>query len=210
MKKVAVGIVKSFLKENATEDSVIVSLPVGDNTFEMKIRTRLTTDEKSAFIHRVLNGCFDADNNFRPEYVLPVVRATILQMCTNLPPITISGEVDEDGGSVLDLDAMDRLFLEIRKKGIDNDDFWTMVDDIVIHCNDAINWKKERVLHSADSAFSDLIVYIKSVVESLSEEFKGVDIKATVRQIGELSKATSGIGEGDILKGLLAMQKDKQ
>ena len=106
MKKIAVNTVKAFLKENKKEDAYTQAFTVGDSSFEVSFHTALTIAEKSTFLNRVVSGCFDATGKFRPEYVSPMLRATILQMCTNIPAMTLKNETDEVGVPALDVDAM--------------------------------------------------------------------------------------------------------
>lgn len=203
MKKIAVGTIKSFLKENASADSITISVPVGENAFELAVRTKLTTDEKSTLIRRVVSGCFDAAGDYRPEYFEPVLRATILQICTNLPPITMRGEPD-----ALDLDAMDAVYCALNLNEIENDDARHMFMDLRALCEDAIQWRKNVGLHHTNKAIDDLLWSAQGAVEKLSEKIGGLDMDAMIQYAGQLSKATSDLGEGDILKGLLAMQRD--
>ena len=101
MKKIAVDTMRTFLKEHKAENITKLSVPVGDSSFELEIKTHLTVTEKSTFISRVLSGCFDVMGNFRPEYVSPMMRATILQMCTNLPVLVEKGVKAENGESAM-------------------------------------------------------------------------------------------------------------
>ena len=91
MKKIAVDTMRTFLKERKAENITKLSVPVGDSSFELEIKTHLTVTEKSTFISRVLSGCFDVMGNFRPEYVSPMMRATILQMWRLWPRIGAEG-----------------------------------------------------------------------------------------------------------------------
>lgn len=113
MKKIAVNTVKAFLKENKKEDAYTQAFTVGDSSFEVSFHTALTIAEKSTFLNRVVSGCFDATGKFRPEYVSPMLRATILQMCTNIPAMTLKNETDKAGAPALDVDAMNELYLAI-------------------------------------------------------------------------------------------------
>lgn len=76
--------------------------------------------EKSTFLNRVVSGCFDATGKFRPEYVSPMLRATILQMCTNIPAMTLKNETDEVGVPALDVDAMNELYLAMDLDHVQN------------------------------------------------------------------------------------------
>lgn len=70
-----------------------------------EITPYLDVAQKRYFIERVLSGCFDNSGAYLPEYLEPMFRATVLQMCTNLP--TLSIKADEE---YMDLDSMYILY----------------------------------------------------------------------------------------------------
>ena len=190
MKKIAVNTVKAFLKENKKEDAYTQAFTVGGSSFEVSFHTALTIAEKSTFLNRVVSGCFDATGKFRPEYVSPMLRATILQMCTNIPAMTLKNETDEAGASALDVDAMNELYLAMD------------LDEMVPLCGQAIDWKKSSILadHGTDTALRDLL-------EGLADKVKDIDTESLMQYAGILSEGTKGLGEGGILQGLLNSRK---
>ena len=192
MKKIAVNTVKAFLKENKKEDAYTQAFTVGDSSFEVSFHTALTIAEKSTFLNRVVSGCFDATGKFRPEYVSPMLRATILQMCTNIPAMTLKNETDEVG--VPDL-AMDLDHVQ-------NAGYQDMLNEMVPLCGQAIDWKKSSILadHGTDTALRDLL-------EGLADKVKDIDTESLMQYAGILSEGTKGLGEGGILQGLLNSRK---
>ena len=210
MKKIAVNTVKAFLKENKKEDAYTQAFTVGDSSFEVSFHTALTIAEKSTFLNRVVSGCFDATGKFRPEYVSPMLRATILQMCTNIPAMTLKNETDEVGVPALDVDAMNELYLAMDLDHVQNAGYQAgltnfmhiLQNEMVPLCGQAIDWKKSSILadHGTDTALRDLL-------EGLADKVKDIDTESLMQYAGILSEGTKGLGEGGILQGLLNSRK---
>lgn len=205
MKKIAVNTIKAFLKEHKEANVATVSFQIGDSTFEVEIKTSLTVTEKTTFINRLLSGCFDQMGNFRPEYVTPMLRATILQMCTNVPILTLKNEQDADGGSLMDIEAMNDLYAAMGLDNLENNEYQAMMGEIIYLCNLAIDWRKSRTISAStlDSSLSSLIKTLNAKVENM-------DTNSLMEFAGQLSEATKGLDEGSILKGLLQMHESKK
>ena len=189
---------KTFLKEHKREDTYTQTFKVADSSFEVVFHTNLSIAEKSTFINRVLKGCFDHMGNFRPEYVSPVLRATILQMCTNVPALTLKNEMSDNGSPALDLEAMNDLYVAMDLDCVNNPAYQAMMSEMVQLSMQAIDWKKARNLssHNTDSA-------LRNLLDTLTAKVDGMDTSSLMQYAGILSEATKGLGEGDILKGLL-------
>ena len=198
MKKIAVNTVKTFLKEHKREDVYTKTFNVVESSFDVVFHMALTVAEKSTFINRVLRGCFDSTGKFRPEYVTPMLRATILQVCTNVPAITLKNERDDGGAPVLDIDAMNDLYVAMDLDHLDNPNYQQMMGEMVQMCMQAIDWKRNYELaeHRTDAALRNFLTALTAKVEN-------TDISDLMQYAGVLSEATKGLGEGDILKGLL-------
>lgn len=198
MKKIAVNTMKTFLKEHKREDTYTQTFKVADSSFEVVFHTNLSIAEKSTFINRVLKGCFDHMGNFRPEYVSPVLRATILQMCTNVPALTLKNEMSDNGSPALDLEAMNDLYVAMDLDCVNNPAYQAMMSEMVQLSMQAIDWKKARNLssHNTDSA-------LRNLLDTLTAKVDGMDTSSLMQYAGILSEATKGLGEGGILKGLL-------
>lgn len=198
MKKIAVNTVKSFLKENKRDNTYAQTYNVGGATFDVVFQTSLSVDEKSTFIKRVLSGCFDSNGDFRPEYVTPMIRATVIQLCTNIPALTLKNETDEGGVPALDLNGMNELYLALDMENIQNDEYQIMLDDVVALCHQALDWKRSALLHShnTDSAIRDLLNAITDRVENL-------DTDSLLKYAGTLSDRTKNLDENSILDALV-------
>ncbi len=200
MKKISVNTVKSFLKENKHDDVCTKTFTVGDgNEFEVQIKTKLTIDEKVTFINRVLSGCFDAKGDYRPEYVEPTIRATVLQVCTNLPVLTLRNTQADDGGSLMDLDAMNDLFVALDEPYCN--DIYEKMSGL---CQEAITWEKERVLSDCgiDAA-------LRQLFDALTNKVEGVDMDSLTQYAAELSRVTKKLDEDGLLKGIVEFGQKK-
>lgn len=213
MKKIAVNTIKSFLKEQGTEHEVTKSFQIGEASFDVQIRTKLSTDEKSVFINRVLSGCFDRTNQFRPEYFTPMLRATMLQMCTNVPVLTKKGETD-----TLDLDGMNDLYTALDLDRMGNTEYIGLLQEMIQLCNLAIDWRKSSILAVVGSenaateavdALIDMAGTIQKGVSTLTEKVENINTEELLKYADQLVKATNGLDEGGILKGLLQLQQQK-
>lgn len=198
MKKIAVNTVKNFLKENKRENTFTRTFEVGDNTFDVNFRTALSVMEKSVFLNRVVSGCFDMTGKYRPEYVSPMLRATIIQMCTNIPAMTLKNESDSEGAPALDIDGMNELYLTMDLDNIQNDDYQAMLHEMVYLSTQAIDWKRSSVLadHGTDSA-------LRNLLNSLSAKVQSLDMDSLMKYAAVLSESTKNLDEGGILQGLI-------
>jgi len=208
MKKIAVNTVKAFLKEHADTGTVTKEFPVADSTFEVQIRTILTVDEKTKFISRVVRNCFDAAGNYHPEFLTPMLRATILQMCTNVPVLTMKGEAEN-----MDLDAMNALYQAMNLDYLDNEPYQAMMREMVGLCQVGIEWRKARNLSdgnkvsvNAMNALGDAAISIRNVMEALAKKADSTDMDTLMQYAGKISKATENLDEGGILQGILDAQ----
>lgn len=208
MKKIAVNTVKAFLKEHADTGTVTKEFPVADSTFEVQIRTILTVDEKTKFISRVVRNCFDAAGNYHPEFLTPMLRATILQMCTNVPVLTMKGEAEN-----MDLDAMNALYQAMNLDHLDNEPYQAMMREMVGLCQVGIEWRKARNLSdgnkvsvNAMNALGDAAISIRNVMEALAKKADSTDMDTLMQYAGKISKATENLDEGGILQGILDAQ----
>lgn len=202
MKKIAVNTVKTFLKEHKREDTYTQIFKVASSSFEVMFHTNLSVAEKTTFINRVLSGCFDGAGNFRPEYVTPVFRATVLQMCTNVPALTLKNELSDNGSPVLDLEAMNGLYVAMDLDHVDNQGFQEMVAEMTQLCMQAVDWKKAHNLsgYNTDSA-------LRNLLDTLTAKVGSIDIDSLMQYAGVLSDATKGLEEGSIANKLIELSQ---
>lgn len=217
MKKIAMDTMRAFLKEHKAQGTTTLSIPVGDSSFEMEIKTHLTVTEKSTFISRVLSGCFDTMGNFRPEYVSPMMRATILQMCTNLPVLVEKGVKTEDGESAMDMEAMDALYMALDLDNLQDDGYRQMMGEIVHLCSQAIDWKRSHMIAEITAPMAEgvnAVGYAADAVRSLAEELakrvKDMDMAELMEHAGQLSEVTKGMAQGDLAQALIRLHEENK
>ena len=219
MKKIAMDTMRAFLKEHKAQGTTTLSIPVGDSSFEMEIKTHLTVTEKSTFISRVLSGCFDVMGNFRPEYVSPMMRATILQMCTNLPVLVEKGVKTENGESAMDMEAMDALYMALDLDNLQDASYQQMMGEIVHLCGQAIDWKRGHMIAEISAPMAEgvnAVGYaadaVRSLVEELAKRVKDMNMTELLEHAGQLSEVTKGMAQGDLAQALIQLHeanKDK-
>lgn len=202
MKKIAVNTMKSFLKEHKREDTYTKTFEVADSSFEVVFHTNLSIEEKAMFVNRVLSGCFDRMGNFRPEYVSPVLRATILQMCTNVPALTLKNELSDSGSPALDLEAMNDLYVALNLDHVDDHGYREMVDEIENLCEQAIEWKKSQLTYK-----SEISAALRELLDTIAKKVDEVDVESLMKYAGDLSKATHGLEKGELADKLIELSQ---
>lgn len=204
MKKISVDTAKNYIKEKSPEGMTKTSMVFNDGQeVEVEIRTKLTTDEKSAFISRVLSGCFDGNGNYRPEYMTPMLRATILQMCTNLPVISRKGEKTEDGEAVMDIDAMDALYVSLNLDTLNDVGYQSMMGEMVHLSGIAADWRKAKQLSGAKEELAYAARSVRELAEALTAKIDGLDLDALMEYAKKLSENTEGLSEQGVIKALV-------
>lgn len=204
MKKIAMDTARNYVKEKKPAGVVKTSMVFASGAeVEVEIRTSLTTEEKSTFINRVLSGCFDGNGDYRPEYLTPMLRATILQMCTNLPVISLKGEKTDNGESVMDIDAMDALYSALDLDALDDAGYQSLMGEMVHQCAVATDWRKARNLSGANTALADAAKSVRELAAALMTKLDGFDLEALTEYAAKLSKATDGMDEGQIVNALI-------
>lgn len=206
MKKVAVNTVRSYLSELEADNSIMQKYPVGNggDEFEVSIKTNLTIEEKSVFIRRVLSGCFDARRNFRPEYVTPMIHATTIQMCTNLPVMTLRGDKSADGEALMDVDAMDTLYRALQFGAIRNENFKAMIQDIEKLVADALEWEKQRKLKEIGTeSISEATDAVYDVAKKISGIVDNIDTKELLEYAMKLSNNTENLDTKGLISAIL-------
>lgn len=204
MKKIAVETAKKFLKENTPEHVAQGKAQLADGTeIAFEIRTHLTTEEKSTFIHRVLSGCFDAQGDYRPEYMTPMLRATILQMCTNLPALSLKGVQTTDGEAAMDIEAMNNLYVALNMDATNSAEYQNMMGELVYLCNVAADWRKARTLSGTNEALSAAAEGVRELMAALLTKLDGFDLEGLTEYAAKLSKATEGMSEKQLVAAII-------
>ena len=203
MKRIAVSTVKRFLNDSTADVIITRSFQIEDNQFEVQIKTKLNLDERSVFVNRVVNGCFNDNGRFLPEYYLPLIHTTLIQMCTNIPPLTMKGEKAENGEAIIDIDAMDRLFYALHLDKTDDENFQNTYREMQELCSDAIEWDAQhRFSLESNGDIKSAASAIRSLAQELLEKVTQIDSKDLMEYAATLSEKTSKLDKDSIAEGL--------
>ena len=177
MKKIAVNTVKNFIKEARDRREFTISYTIEDSAFEVVVKSWLSVVECSMFINRVVDGCFDINGNYMPEYFEPLFKVTVLQMATNLPVISLKEEKGDEEKYV-DIDAMTDLWvaLDAEKRFYKNAAFCDFFDELYGRCRRVVeerlkDKRLEKVLEklSGFELLGKLIESAKDMVDTVND-----------------------------------------
>ena len=210
MKQISTNTVKEFLKNAKKTAEITRTFTVGEAEVEYTIKTALTIEEKTKFINRVLSGCFDALGNYRPEYEAPMLRATIIQMCTNLPVLSKKGEKTDSGENVMDIEAMDALYVALGLENIDDAEYQMMKGEILSLSRMALDWRRHSTLVQDKGVLGEIAFDIRSVLAQLSKLIESTDIASLTEFAAKLSKNTNGLDAAGFVKALHQLTKQEK
>ena len=210
MKQISTNTVKEFLKNAKKTAEITRTFTVGESEVEYTIKTALTIDEKTRFINRVLSGCFDALGNYRPEYETPMLRATIIQMCTSLPVLSKKGEKMENGENVMDIEAMDALYVALGLENIDDAEYQMMKGEILSLSRMALDWRRNRTLVRDKGDLGEIAFDARSVLAQLNKLIESTDIASLTEFAAKLSKNTNGLDAAGFVKALHQLTKQEK
>ena len=210
MKQISTNTVKEFLKNTQKTTEITRTFTVGEADVEYTIKTALTIDEKAKFINRVLSGCFDALGNYRPEYETPMLRATIIQMCTSLPVLSKKGEKMENGENVMDIEAMDALYVALGLENIDDAEYQMMKGEILSLSRMALDWRRNRTLVRDKGDLGEIAFDARSVLAQLNKLIESTDIASLTEFAAKLSKNTNGLDAAGFVKALHQLTKQEK
>lgn len=201
-------------KYRKSKQDVKKTFEIDDGSFEVVVKTYLTVKEQTTFINRVVSGCFDVKGDYRPEYFEPMVNATFIQVCTNLPAIS-TGE-STSNGDVMDIDAMDDLFHALSIGDIDDPEevkysAFTLYSYMYNLCTQFIEFRKQRVtafdsVGDFDTEASSAVAAFKSLIQKISDKVDGIELSEVVEYAKKLSEVSDGFTEDKILKGMMALK----
>lgn len=190
-KKLTKKTIDAIMKANKNNDKCEVEIKSNGESILIEISTAMTLDEKDVFINRVVNACFDADDEYRPEYRNPVFEITLLQMLTNVPVFTQKiEELNDDGNptgeqmEIIDIDKTYELcrILNLRE-GVFDDDFKKLTNELRTLVNKKIDYRKQ-IIYSAERAKLQMarkeietgVALVNSIGKTLNETLKGLDM----------------------------------
>lgn len=213
MKKLSVETMRKYMKTKEPQKSVKVHYEFDGAEFDVEVRASLSCAEQSAFIDRVLAGCFDDSGNFRPEYFDPMFHATVLQMMTNVPPIPIRGAANDDGEKLLDIDAMDELYDVLALENDETtEDFCGFIWYLYGLCKDAAEYRRARNLANSGVTgdLSAIVSGVRRFVESLVDKVESVNTEKLLTYAEQLAELTRGMNAEGVADAMLRLYKSEE
>lgn len=213
MKKLSVETMKKYMKTKEPQKSVKVHYEFDGAEFDVEVRVSLSCAEQSAFIDRVLAGCFDDSGNFLPEYFDPMFHATVLQMMTNVPPIPIRGAANDDGEKLLDIDAMDELYDALALENDEaTEDFCGFIGYLYGLCDNAAEYRRARNLANSGVTgdLSAIVSGVRRFVESLVDKVESVNTEELLTYAGQLAELTRGMNAEGVADAMLRLYKSEE
>ena len=147
----------------------------------------MTVEEKGTFVDRVVNSCFDSNDNYHPEFIKSVFQITLLQMLTDIPPFSMKKEkVDEDGsptGEKIDIVDIDKTAILCDclnlDKAVENRDFQDLYEELRYLVQDKLEFKKQQIISGERKRLEHLrsemetgLALISSIGEKMTDTMK--------------------------------------
>ena len=197
-----------------------VSYPYGDGQFlDVQVKRLMTVDEKTTFVERVANGCFDSFDDYHPELRDVIFQITVLQMLTNVPAYSSKIDVTDDAGvptgektEIVDIDKTYNLCkcLDLRTK-IADPVFVSLYDELLHLVTEKVVFRQQRTLLGEKKMLERVreemetgIAMINSVSEQLTgtlqDSFKYGD---TIHTANEFSKRMENMSDKQLIESIL-------
>ncbi len=202
MKKIAVKTMRKYMKAKMPENTVIEQkYPFGDSEIVVHIKTKLTASEVGIFVRRVLSACFDGEGNYRPEYYQPVFKATVIQICTDLPVLSLRNERGDDGESLMDIDAMADMYDTLCFDDLSDGRYKALTAYLNEVCDSAVVDYANR--HTTNSDLLRKIDEIADEAKAVLNKIASIDTDSLMKYAQVLSEATA---ETNIVEAILTYQ----
>lgn len=204
-----------FMKETESANTIVVTYNFAEQSFDITLKTNMTVDDKSAFIDRVVNGCFDTNGEYRPEFRDAIFQITILQMLSDVPVFTKKmNELDENGNEtekkieVIDIDKTYDLCKRLDLFHKADDSFRVLVNELVYLIETKLTFEQQRilmgervVLQNARKDIEDGIALINSVADELTEGLsKTLKDEGMLVLMNEFAKKNGNLTDAQILQ----------
>lgn len=204
-----------FMNNDKTVDTTVVTYNFGTKSFNVTLKTDITIDEQSAFIDRVVNSCFDTNNEFRPEFKDAIFQITILQMFSDVPVFTKKmSELDENDNEtekkidVIDIDKTYNLCKKLNLFNNGNDAFKNLYNRLLILVEEKLTFEKQRIisgervlLAKTKQDIEQGISLINGIANQLTEDLsKTIKDEGMLVVMNEFAKKYSNMTDVEILQ----------
>jgi len=206
-----------FMSEVKSANTDVITYDFGEKSFDVKLKTDMTVDEKSTFIDRVVNGCFDSNNEYRPEFRDAIFQITVLQMLSDVPVFTKKmKELDENDNEtekkidVIDIDKTYSLCKKLNLVCRANDAFRNLINELVYLVETKIAFEQQRIiagerkaLEKAREELETGIALVNGIGLSLKENNKNMIDKPEFDDVVKLATKLGNLSEDDIIKAII-------
>ena len=203
-----------FMNEEVSANTKTITYSFGEKSFDVTLKTEMTVDDKSTFIDRVVNGCFDNNNESRPEFRDAIFQITILQMLSDVPVFTKKmKELDENNNEtenkidVVDIDKTYSLCKKLNLFDKADDSFKKLYNELLSLVEEKIEFEQKRIiagekklLEKAMEEITTGVALVNSIGEKLLEGRKAVFNDADTNKMIELSKRIDNITDEQLLR----------
>lgn len=159
----------------------------------MKIKTRISFDEYSAVVNKVVNDTF-TDNVYSPAYYDLSLRTALLNVYA--PEYKVDGTDNNTLYDSVYTDEANEIFDEIKKK--------KQYYDIIQAINNGINFRKDLItsggMSMSDIALANLIDKFTEVVEKLGDN---LDVETTQKFVESVTTMKDGITAENMVNALI-------
>lgn len=216
MKKISTTTVKNLVKgyRKASSEGIVVPVQIGDSSFDVHVKTRLTMAECDAFVNRVVNASFDEFGHYHHQWQNSVERITFLQMFTDLPALTMSGDKSDDDKPMMDVEAMEDLYYALNCDEIirTNDTLWNLMCELEASIRIETEYKHDLIKEysSTSGEVRDLVHSLREFVEKAGQIVDGIDLSELVKYAGDLAGATEGLDKQEVVDRVIDLAKVKE
>lgn len=171
----------TYKLQNPEDDTVVM---------ETHIKTTLSIPEQGMFIDRVISSCFDADGDFMPQYLDPIFAITLLQMTTDIPPLTSTISLKDESGNetgekatIIDIEKTYELCKAINLiENIKDKHYQNLVHSLKDMVNDKLLYFKQIAIRRATNPANDFLAFLdrlrdSGVIDSMNTEIGNVSDK---------------------------------
>lgn len=220
MAKVNKKVLSEYVNSVIPSSELTVSYTYGDGqSFDVQVKRRMTVDEKTMFVDRVANGCFDDYDEYRPEMRDVVFQITVLQMLTNIPVYSSKIDLTDEAGiptgkktEIVDIDKTYDLCkcLDLYTK-VEDPVFRFLYDELVRLVTEKVIFKQQRTLMGEKKMLEKTreemetgIAMINGIGDQLNGTLKdSLQYGDSVRAVSEFSKRMDNMSDKQLIESIL-------
>lgn len=190
-----------------------------DQSFDVRVKTCLTIDEKSTFVSRVANGCFDENDEYHPEYRDPIFQVTALQMLTDVIPFSVKiGEIDEAGeltGKKIDIVDINKTYEMCRclnlYERVEDTMFQALYSELQFLVKEKIIFKQQQILmgekkqlERTRTELDNALALINGIAETMNETMgNNSDYNKVLEMSSEFAKRAESMSDPELIRAIM-------